>query len=390
MLDEDSARQMEQIDDACGKLNENTVAAPKIMSLQLQSDESSTAVQGLQVVSNIGDSPHHNADVEFISKMDTEVDKNFASKVIGHGNISCELLDNDQQSTTYEISETNQPYNIYDESDSDTTNNYKTDGNSDSETELDQEYSYQPTITENTIHMQQTKLASVSSTYTDAMQTANDDPYLNKMINADTNKCSSNEICPDKPDIVTDTSNKYRVANRDEALHTIPCKVTNVLSSDCYSTEVNYVKEKLECNILLFGAPRIGKSALVNALTGNKQNLALTSPHLQACTQAFYKYEVKCQSLEGNSDAEQLKVFVWDSKGIEGWENKGGISSMFQFIEEFKPICVIYCASPGSFANLSQVQGILDYCHYRGIICAAVLTNMWSGKCIWLLDSLIF
>ncbi|UJR07400.1 hypothetical protein I4U23_011686 [Adineta vaga] len=52
---------------------------------------------------------------------------------------------------------------------------------------------------------------------------------------------------------------------------------------------------------------------------------------------------------------------------------------MKKFIEEKSPICVIYCASPGSFADIKQLQPILKLCKDKQIFCALVCTNMWSG-----------
>ena len=52
---------------------------------------------------------------------------------------------------------------------------------------------------------------------------------------------------------------------------------------------------------------------------------------------------------------------------------------MLEFINETDPICVIFCASPGCFANLSQLRFILTHCQSKGIVCALVCTNMWSN-----------
>jgi hypothetical protein len=54
---------------------------------------------------------------------------------------------------------------------------------------------------------------------------------------------------------------------------------------------------------------------------------------------------------------------------------------MLKFIEEKDPVCLIYCASPGSYANLNQLRPILEYCQTKQIFCALVCTNMWGdGK----------
>jgi capsule polysaccharide modification protein KpsS len=40
---------------------------------------------------------------------------------------------------------------------------------------------------------------------------------------------------------------------------------------------------------------------------------------------------------------------------------------------------MIYCASPGSFANRKQLSWMLDECTKRQIFCALVCTNKWAG-----------
>jgi hypothetical protein len=52
---------------------------------------------------------------------------------------------------------------------------------------------------------------------------------------------------------------------------------------------------------------------------------------------------------------------------------------MFKFIEEKDPVCLIYCASPGTFADVKQLRPVLDFCKTKQIFCALVCTNMWSS-----------
>jgi hypothetical protein len=46
---------------------------------------------------------------------------------------------------------------------------------------------------------------------------------------------------------------------------------------------------------------------------------------------------------------------------------------------ESNPLCMIYCASPGSFARLDQLEWIIDTCIRSNIYCALVCTNKYSG-----------
>jgi GTPase Era involved in 16S rRNA processing len=145
-----------------------------------------------------------------------------------------------------------------------------------------------------------------------------------------------------------------------------------------YQSELDHVVEKLQFNIIVIGSPRVGKSELINALCNGK-NRAETSLSLNSCTK-----EVKCYALEDNPErnlnVKPFKINFYDTPGIESWGNKAGETSMLQFIEQTNPVCVIYCASPGSFAKLEQLHSVLEHCKTKEIFCALVCTNMWSGN----------
>ncbi|CAF0780928.1 unnamed protein product [Adineta ricciae] len=174
------------------------------------------------------------------------------------------------------------------------------------------------------------------------------------------------------------TSSLSFTANRDDVLKRTQMSVEHAMINNAYENEIQYVKDTLEFNILLMGAPRIGKSQLTNALTGNKIHKAQTSSSLESCTQRLQRYEVTCGSSNDSSN-EQSKVFIWDTKGIENWSDDNVVRELIHVIETIHPIAVIYCAAPGTFAKLHQVEIILNYCMYKSIFCAAVITNMWSG-----------
>ncbi|CAF4638233.1 unnamed protein product, partial [Rotaria sp. Silwood2] len=128
-----------------------------------------------------------------------------------------------------------------------------------------------------------------------------------------------------------------------------------------------------EYNILLCGGARVGKSTLVNALCG--QNLAATSASLHSCTQQQTRY-----TLNGEHEGIAYAIHFWDSPGIESWGEYDVREYISQLIDDTDPICMIYCASPGSFAHLDQLDWILDTCINSNIFCALVCTNMWANS----------
>jgi hypothetical protein len=143
-------------------------------------------------------------------------------------------------------------------------------------------------------------------------------------------------------------------------------------------TEIDHAIKKLEFNVIVMGSPRVGKSQLINALCGEKE-LARTSSSLNSCTKEIQKYALKTDEQE-MAGLPSCTVNIYDTPGVESWTNDAGKDSMARFIEETNPICMIYCASPGSFSDLSQLHSILQECKEKHIFCACVCTNMWSGN----------
>jgi GTPase Era involved in 16S rRNA processing len=175
-----------------------------------------------------------------------------------------------------------------------------------------------------------------------------------------------------------DESSNQRRAKTFEPFFETATRVHVNLRENHYQTELDHVAEKLQFNIIVMGSPRVGKSELINALC-NGQNRAETSSSLNSCTK-----EIRCYVLEDNQqrhpNIKPFKINFYDTPGIESWNNQAGEMTMTQFIERTDPVCVIYCASPGSFASLNQIHSMLAYCKTKEIFCALVCTNMWSGN----------
>jgi len=127
-------------------------------------------------------------------------------------------------------------------------------------------------------------------------------------------------------------------------------------------------------NIVVCGSARVGKSTLVNALCGRE--LAQTSPSLASTTDKMKKY-VLHKVCDSNSS--EYTITIWDTPGVESW-TKDHIQNHFtQIMMKINPLCMIYCASPGSFARLDQLQWIIDTCIRSNIYCALICTNKFSG-----------
>lgn len=135
-----------------------------------------------------------------------------------------------------------------------------------------------------------------------------------------------------------------------------------------------------EFNIIVCGAARVGKSTLINAICG--KGLAKTSPGLDSCTKDITRYVLNGQCCIDNEMITYTYNF-WDTPGFESW-NKEDIRTNFKKIMEkpkSDPLCMIYCASPGSFANTEQLEWLLDVCiREHKLLCAFVVTNKWAGQ----------
>jgi hypothetical protein len=71
---------------------------------------------------------------------------------------------------------------------------------------------------------------------------------------------------------------------------------------------------------------------------------------------------------------------MWNTLGIESWNQNDARTYIKSLIEQTEPLCMIYCASPGSFALLDYVAWIVDESYRGNIFCALVWTNMWAEE----------
>ncbi len=129
-----------------------------------------------------------------------------------------------------------------------------------------------------------------------------------------------------------------------------------------------------EINIVLCGSPRVGKSTLINA-TCQKQ-LAKAMPGIDSCTNRISRYHLKGEKTLG-SETINYDYNFWDTPGFENWSQDDIRNRLEGILKKPKSdiLCMIYCASPGSFANREQLSWMLDECTKRQIFCALVCTN---------------
>ncbi|CAF1277247.1 unnamed protein product [Adineta ricciae] len=129
-----------------------------------------------------------------------------------------------------------------------------------------------------------------------------------------------------------------------------------------------------EFSIVVCGSARVGKSTLVNAICGRP--VARTSGSLYSQTDRMEKYTI---NRDDEASAIQYKIIIYDTPGIESWTEQHVRSYFSKIMNESKPLCMIYCASPGSFAKLDQLQWLVDTCISSNIFCALVCTNKYSS-----------
>ncbi|CAF1145168.1 unnamed protein product [Adineta steineri] len=129
-----------------------------------------------------------------------------------------------------------------------------------------------------------------------------------------------------------------------------------------------------EFSIVVCGSARVGKSTLVNAICGRE--VARTSGGLCAETDRMDKYVI---NHIGGASSNEHTITIYDTPGIESWTENHVRSYFTKIMNESKPVCMIYCASPGSYAQLDQLQWLIDTCIKSNIFCALVCTNKYCG-----------
>ena len=154
--------------------------------------------------------------------------------------------------------------------------------------------------------------------------------------------------------------------------------VKDQLGEEYYQSEVDHLIHNLQFNIIVMGSPRVGKNELINALPDGGAR-AQTSSSLNSCAQKVTPYVLESKTKATDSSAQSFQIIFYDTPGIESWSEDHVRSYLSKIMKESQPLCMIYCASPGSFARLDQLQWLVDTCIQSNIFCALVCTNKYCS-----------
>jgi len=72
-------------------------------------------------------------------------------------------------------------------------------------------------------------------------------------------------------------------------------------------------------------------------------------------------------------------VSFWDTPGIENWSEQNVKEYVLELLDVTNPICMIYCASPGTVANTKVIKWLAEACYGSKIFFALVCTNKYAG-----------
>jgi small GTP-binding protein len=134
-------------------------------------------------------------------------------------------------------------------------------------------------------------------------------------------------------------------------------------------------------DILLMGSPRVGKSTLINSIL--RKEVAKVSAGRNTCTEDndYYEYEEKYTTTTDDNETMEstCSIRIWDAPGIEDWTKFNVSQHIRSLLGKTNPICLIYCASPGAYAEMVHLQAIVEECKALKLFIALVVTNMFAS-----------
>lgn len=122
-----------------------------------------------------------------------------------------------------------------------------------------------------------------------------------------------------------------------------------------------------ECSVVICGAPRIGKSSLINAIVGKE--VATTSTRLGPCTKKIESYPMI------DPEKTTFQTRIYDTPGVEEWNE-----SITDILKTTAPIVLVFCMAPRCWTPIDKLKTLLNECFKLEILVALVCTNMWIGQ----------
>jgi GTPase SAR1 family protein len=144
----------------------------------------------------------------------------------------------------------------------------------------------------------------------------------------------------------------------------------------------DHAKSKLqEFTFVVCGAPRTGKSTLINAILNKELAPTKSGPSAITLETNCYTLEGLCperineQTGEKLQETQTFRINIWDTKGITTWDKK-----IADIVNEKNPMCLILCSSPGSFAKDEFIRPLINQCVVLKVFIALVCTNQWNDS----------
>jgi hypothetical protein len=154
--------------------------------------------------------------------------------------------------------------------------------------------------------------------------------------------------------------------------------VHTVAQENSYNTvEVDYLKQEIQdYGFVVIGPPRIGKSLLLNAVTGadleNKASIDSVTQDVTAVRRDASFYDEKTKTTYKRA------VVFYDTPGIEHW---GKFEDQIEFFAADKIIIsYMICLAPGCFAESAKLLELAKILSEQHVYVQLIITDMYRGN----------
>eukprot|EP01091_Cochliopodium_minus_P002573 TRINITY_DN12427_c0_g1_i1.p1 TRINITY_DN12427_c0_g1~~TRINITY_DN12427_c0_g1_i1.p1 ORF type:complete len:319 (-),score=67.03 TRINITY_DN12427_c0_g1_i1:105-1061(-) len=162
-----------------------------------------------------------------------------------------------------------------------------------------------------------------------------------------------------------------------EQLHTSQKEIINQEDQN-FKGEREFAVEKLDnFGIMMFGPPRVGKSTLINAITG--KTLAPTSASLDSCTKEVKAYQLNVNVKTDENKEISKTITFFDTPGVEDWEPKTFGKLVDEYLKKCNPICSLIVVSPGGFAVTENLDMVIQHLIENKIFVCLIVSNIHAG-----------